>query len=436
MRILHVPYSFYPDPVGGTEVYVESLAASQRALGCEVAVAAPASQNAQYEHAGIPVWRFGVGPQRDLREIYGEGDPVAAEGFGRIVDAYRPDFIHLHALTAAVSIRLTEHASRRGIPVVLNYHTPTVSCPRGTLLRWGTEICDGTLDRNTCTECVLQRNGIPRALAPLFRILPAASGRTGGLWTALRMGELIDLRIGTFHRMMNACSSVVALCNWSRELLIRNRVPGAKLTMCRQGINWPEREFEMGRMRESARLPLRLAFLGRLDPAKGVHVVLKAMQRDRSLPVRLDLYGIRQGESGNSYAVEMRALAGDDSRVRMLPPLASVDVISALRNYAALVVPSQCLETGPLVVLEAFAAGTPVLGGDLGGISELVTDGVDGRLVRPYHSPAAWAEVLEELCAAPSCLDSFRAGIRPPRHARQAAIDLMPLYEAAGAAHL
>ena len=186
----------------------------------------------------------------------------------------------------------------------------------------------------------------------------------------------------------------------------------------------------MGRTRPGVCLPLRLAFLGRFDPTKGVHVLVEALQRDRTMAVRLDLYGIRQGDSGNKYAAEMRALVGDDSRIRLLPPLASADVIPALRNYDALAVPSQWLETGPLVVLEAFAAGTPVIGADLGGIAELVTDRLDGRLVRPYDSPPAWAKVLREVCDHPELLDAMRAGIRPPRHAWQAATDLMPVYAA------
>ena len=52
-----------------------------------------------------------------------------------------------------------------------------------------------------------------------------------------------------------------------------------------------------------------------------------------------------------------------------------------LSRIDVLAVPSQWLETGPLVVLEAFAAGTPVIGSDLGGIRELVSDGRDGLLV-------------------------------------------------------
>ncbi len=66
------------------------------------------------------------------------------------------------------------------------------------------------------------------------------------------------------------------------------------------------------------------------------------------------------------------------------------------QSFDILAVPSLWLETGPLVVLEAFAAGLPVLGSNAGGIAELVTEGVCGRLVE-VGSVAAWARALREL---------------------------------------
>ncbi|MDP9171853.1 MAG: glycosyl transferase group 1, partial [Acidobacteriota bacterium] len=71
MRILHVPYSYYPDPAGGTEIYVNALAKWQRSFDCESAVAAPATLASRYEHEGIPVWRFAMSPAPTLTELYG-----------------------------------------------------------------------------------------------------------------------------------------------------------------------------------------------------------------------------------------------------------------------------------------------------------------------------------------------------------------------------
>lgn len=432
-----MPYCYYPDAVGGTEIYVAGLAKWQRFDGCEVAIAAPGNIRERYDHADTSVWRFPVSPAQDLRGLYGEGDPVAAEGFGAILDEYHPDVVHLHAMTSAVSIRLVGQSAKRGIPVVFNYHTPTVSCSRGTLLRWGSEICDGTLDRRACTACTLHTHGLARPAAALLASLPPAIGRrlghaglAGGLWTAMRMSELIEVRIGAFHRLMEMADHVIALCDWGRELLIRNGVAESKITLSRQGIchDVPGGAFETSAPRPF-RLPLRAAYLGRFDATKGVHLIVQALRDNPDLPIQLDLFGVPQGPSGARYAAELHVAIAGDGRMRIMPPLTSDRVIPRLREYDFVVVPSQGLETGPLVVLEAFAAGTPVIGSKLGGIAELVTHGVDGLLVEPHSSVVAWAEALRGVCNSPEIHRSLRSGIRPPRQIKEAAVDMVQLYE-------
>jgi glycosyltransferase involved in cell wall biosynthesis len=90
-------------------------------------------------------------------------------------------------------------------------------------------------------------------------------------------------------------------------------------------------------------------------------------------------------------------------------------------------VPSQWLETGPLVVLEAFAAGTPVLGSNLGGIAELVNDGANGRLV-PHDDLTAWMRALQDLERDRSIVARLRAGVRPPRTVREVSEDMQRVY--------
>src|ERR1043166_4426728 len=100
MRVLHVPFCYYPDPIGGTEVYVESLTHFQRRSGIDAMVAAPGSENNTYSHAGHTVHRFKTAASLSLRELYGEGDPQAAEFFRDILERVRPDIVHLHAFTS------------------------------------------------------------------------------------------------------------------------------------------------------------------------------------------------------------------------------------------------------------------------------------------------------------------------------------------------
>jgi glycosyltransferase involved in cell wall biosynthesis len=265
---------------------------------------------------------------------------------------------------------------------------------------------------------------IVQALSSAGGPIASSLGLSGGIWTALQIPALSKLRVEKFHSLMKQCDRVVALCNWTRELLLRNEVAESKLFLCRQGINW---EPEARNTRPENATP-RFAFLGRYDATKGTDVVVRALLRSK-LPIQLDLYGVRQGDAGNRYAEEVRRLVGNDPRIRLLAPVAPAEVIPTLRGYDALVVPSQWLETGPLVVLEAFAAKTPVIGSDLGGIAELVRDGKDGLLVSPYDSVEAWSAVLQRVAANPELLDRLREGIRAPRHARQVAEEFIPLYE-------
>ncbi len=435
MKIIHIPFCFHPDPVGGTEIYVESLAREQQRQGDDVTIAAPGNADQQSTHDGLRVRRFAVTQQvGDLRDLYGQGDPVAAQAFGRILDLERPDLVHMHAFTRGASVRLVREAKRRGLPVVFSYHTPTVSCQRGTLLRWGSEVCDGVLDVGTCAQCALEGHGLNRVGSFLAGSLPGGVGRvlgsfgaSGGAWTAARMTELVTLRHDSFHSLVSEVDHIVALCRWVKELLVRNNVPESKITVSYQGLDSFAPATLPRPARRTENRPLRIAFLGRLDPTKGVHILIEALKRRPALAVRLDVIGVAQGEGGREYLRRLQSLAQGDARISFGQSIPPADVIARLRDYDLLAVPSQCLETGPRVVLEAFAAGIPVLGSNLGGIAELVEHGINGLLIEP-QSIEGWASAFESLGNTPGSLSTLREGIREPRLASVVAREMNQVY--------
>jgi glycosyltransferase involved in cell wall biosynthesis len=77
------------------------------------------------------------------------------------------------------------------------------------------------------------------------------------------------------------------------------------------------------------------------------------------------------------------------------------------------VVPSIWNETGPIVVLEAFRQGRPVICSDIGGMSEKVEDGLNGLHFR-RGDEAHLAKVMERAVETPSLWDELRAGIPEP----------------------
>jgi len=86
-------------------------------------------------------------------------------------------------------------------------------------------------------------------------------------------------------------------------------------------------------------------------------------------------------------------------------------------------------------VLEAFAAGVPVIGSALGGLTDKIRDGIDGVLVTPFDSVDAWGAVLDRLARAPGSVRELAAGITPPRSMLDVARDMTAVYHALSAGH-
>lgn len=146
--------------------------------------------------------------------------------------------------------------------------------------------------------------------------------------------------------------------------------------------------------------PLRLLFVGRLDPVKGLDVLLAsiALAKQSGLQFQLDIVG-----KGSDF--EERRLQALSDKLGLVKELRwhggqpRCKLAGFYRRSHVVVVPSLD-DPLPTVVLESMASGRPVVGSAVGGIGYLVRDGVSGILVPPSH-PHALAEVL-------ACLDQDR----------------------------
>jgi glycosyltransferase involved in cell wall biosynthesis len=134
-----------------------------------------------------------------------------------------------------------------------------------------------------------------------------------------------------------------------------------------------------------------------LSPEKGVHILIDALRRLPTAAIALDIFGLCQSDNDIQYRRRLSSRLAGDRRVSFRTPLSRQKLLPTLRNYDIVAVPSQWLETGPLVVMEAFAAGIPVIGSRLGGIAELVEHEVNGLLIEPASSQH-WADALLMLC--------------------------------------
>jgi glycosyltransferase involved in cell wall biosynthesis len=162
----------------------------------------------------------------------------------------------------------------------------------------------------------------------------------------------------------------------------------------------------------------RFAYFGQLNPYKGADVLLEAMEiLGPDFDGHLTIYGanleIQPIEFRNRFDALLRPeygtvkFAGAYERPRLASLMSAIDWV---------VVPSIWWETGPIVVMEAFQYGRPVICSDIGGMSEKVTDGVNGLHFRRRDAEQL-AETMQRAAETPGLWEELQAGIpaHPPR---------------------
>lgn len=175
--------------------------------------------------------------------------------------------------------------------------------------------------------------------------------------------------------------------------------------------------------------PVAVGYLGRFDPIKGVYDLARAVTSlPPDVPIRVEFRGPVRDRADRAVLHELRALVAGDPRVTFAPAVGETEALRVLADYDVLCCPAVCLEGGPTVAIEAHAVGTPVIGTRIGGLAELVTDGVNGRLIPPGDWRAL-ADALRDMAKNPvGTIDRWRLALPPARTMDQVAADYLTLY--------
>ncbi len=190
-----------------------------------------------------------------------------------------------------------------------------------------------------------------------------------------------------------ADSVVVLSEDWQRKLA--GRLPGARLAIVANGVARPQSSG--ANVRKAGAVP-HFVFLGNLGRRKGVDVLLDAAaQATESWTLAL-----AGGEEDAGFAEWARARVRELSlaqRVEVLGPVVGAEKDALLNSADGFVLPSLA-EGLPMALLEAMAAGLPVVVSTVGAMPEVVTEGVEGLLVEPGN-PTVLCAALDSLSADP-----------------------------------
>ena len=231
-----------------------------------------------------------------------------------------------------------------------------------------------------------------------LRLVSTIHGWSADEGTRIKMYEAISrIFLKRFDRIFPLSPALL-------DQLIRSRFNPLKLQLILNAVDLSGFDFHFN-VRKSLD-PFSLLFAGRLCRPKGIFDLLLALAKIQTLaPVKLTIVG------DGPDRVELEALSktlGIEDKVTFVGAVASIAPL--LRESHGLVLPSYS-EGIPRVVMEAFAAGVPVIGTAIPGIRQLVEEEKTGLLVS-VGDPGSLAQALRQLCERPDLAQQMAKNAR------------------------
>lgn len=311
----------------------------------------------------------------------------------------RPDIIHAHNTFPLVSPALYYAAAAQGVPVVQTLHNYRLLCPAATLFR----------DGRVCEECVGAGIPYPSVLHACYRCSRSATAVTAAMLIAHRLAGTWTTKV---HRY-------VALTNFSKDKFVRGGLPAEKIVVKPNCL-----ADDPGIGSGSGGYAL---FAGRLANDKGLRTLVEAWRR-QSHEIYLKIAG------DGPLSPWLHECVSSLPNVEWLGYCERSVILRLIRDAAFVIVPSESYENLPMVIIEAFACGTPVIASRLGSIGEIVQDGMNGLLFTPgdaNHLNAQISLMVSDSNRSKAMREAARSTYEERYSARRNYILLMDLYNSA-----
>lgn len=372
MRILYLTGHYPPDLTSGATLLVQRLAHAARRAGHDVRVVAGAYRAgladgavSDSDDAGVPVRWIGSTGWTDQDADANWWNPVAAAVVADVLDDWRPDVVHAHALQT-LGGGVLEEAAHRGIRTVVTMHDLWWWCARLFLVDTSLQPCSLV----TCLgEC------------PCARTAQWREERSTRLLSTLAQVDLV----------LTPSSAL-------RDVVIANGLDPARVRVDPNDIDIGRRAEPVDGDRVLTAPDVRFVYLGGPNPLKGADVIASAARH---------LTGTN-GWRLVAHGLTPPALALPE-RATVRPPFDPSARDDVLASADVLVLPSVARESYSLAAREALAAGLAVITSDCLGPEEVVVDGVNG-LVVPTGDAVALAAAMTTLVEDRDLLVRLRHG--------------------------
>jgi len=271
----------------------------------------------------------------------------------------RPEIVHVHNFFPLLTPSVYDACRAACVPVVQPLHNYRLSCVNAQFFRQG----------RVCEDCLGKAVPWPGVLHACYRQSRSASMATAAMLSLHRLWGTWTTKVDLY----------VALTEFARAKFIQGGLPAHKVVV-KPNFVFPD----PGPGTAGGAYVL---FVGRLSPEKGVSTLLEAWEQGAGgVPLKL------VGDGPLAPLVENAARRLRD--VEWLGRRSSEDVGALMKQAGCVICPSSCYEGFPLVVVEAYAVGLPVVASRLGSMASLVKDGETGLHFTPNDPVDLAAKVV------------------------------------------
>lgn len=304
--------------------------------------------------------------RRHNEEIAGDGALMRiATGIGTVwalrsyremdalIEEKNPEVVHFHNTFPLISPSAYYACAKRGIPVVQTLHNYRLVCPGSTFLREG-RVCEACLGRAVAWRAVAYS---------CYRGSRLASAATTAMLVAHKALRTWQVKVDAY----------VALSEFAKGKFIAGGLPANRIVVKPNFVDPDPRPDCIPRRGKHG------LFVGRLSEEKGLRGLLAAWKQLAN-PIPLVILG--DGPMRHEVEAQAREL-GTTAPVTVMGNVSREEVFRWMRDACFLVCPSHWFEGCPLVVVEAFACGLPVIATGHGPTAEMIEHGRTGLHVAP-----------------------------------------------------
>ncbi|MBX3320672.1 MAG: glycosyltransferase family 4 protein, partial [Nitrospira sp.] len=277
----------------------------------------------------------------------GSWSPTVYRELSTIVQDVKPDIAHFHNTFPMISPSAYAACRENGVPVVQTLHNFRLICPGGLLLREG----------HPCEDCV-GTNLLPALKHRCYRGSLLATGAVVLMLERNRWN-------GTYNRLVNR---YIALTQFAASRLVQGGLPSERIVIKPNCIvDAPGPGNGGGGY---------VAYVGRLSEEKGVRTLIAAWRALKDIPLKI------LGEGPLRVELE-KVVAREELPVEFMGYCTRETATRVVSSAAFQLVPSEWYEGFPMVIVEGYACGTPIIASRIGSLNEIVEDGQTGMKFTP-----------------------------------------------------